>query len=77
MLRLNNLQNHASIKFLDGETELFETGLANRIGFYPSYGSVIIPGVGMRINESLKVEIDDSDVSGSAQCHNLNIGYQR
>lgn len=77
LLRLNTDPWHASIKFLDGETELFKTGLANRLGLYPSYGSVIIPGVGMRIDESLKVEIDDSDVSDSAQCHNLNIGYQR
>ncbi len=77
LLRLNGQENSASIKFLDGETELFKTGLANRLGYYSSYGSVIIPGVGMRINESLKVEIDDSDASGSAQCHNLNIGYQR
>jgi len=77
LCRPSNLESPASIQFLDGETELFKTGLANRIGYYPSYGSVVVPGVGIRIKESLRVGIDDFDLSGSAQCHNLNIGYQK
>lgn len=75
--RSSGSASSASIQFFDGETELFKTGFANRIGYYPSYDSVVVPWVGIRIKDSLRVGIDDSSADGSAQCHNLNIGYQK
>ena len=77
LLRPTTQPPSASIQFLDGENEIFKTGLATFIGFYPSYDSVNIPGAGIRIKESLRVGIEDADGSENAQCHNLNIGYQR
>ena len=75
--RLTTVASHASIQFFDGENQILKTGLTTYIGFYPSYDSVSIPGAGIRIKESLRVGIEDADSAQNAQCHNLNIGYQR
>ena len=67
-----------SIQFLDGAEALFSVGTATRVGTYPSYGSVNIPGAGMRFKTSLNVKIIAAVASGSTvRCYNFNVEYQR
>lgn len=77
LMRPDTRADSASIRFFDGSNELLKTGLCSYISYCPSYDSVSIPGAGIRIKESLRVEVDDSAPSNNAECHNLNIGYQR
>jgi len=77
LLRPSASVSRASIQFFDGDSQIFKTGLTTYLGFYPSYDSVSIPGAGIRIKKSLRVGIEDADSNQDAQCHNLNIGYQR
>tara|TARA_R110002110_G_scaffold107455_2_gene268880 strand:- start:1614 stop:2000 length:387 start_codon:yes stop_codon:yes gene_type:complete len=67
-----------SIQFLDGAEALFSVGTANRVGTYPSYGSLNIPGAGMRFKTSLNVKIIAAVAPGSTvRCYNFNVEYQR
>jgi hypothetical protein len=58
----------------DGTTDLFNIGQFSYVSYYPSVYRVNLPGAGIRLGTSLRMEITGLSTT---VCTNINIGYQR